>query len=79
MVSSKQIDVLHWVKNYIETDEWGQAPTVREVGAAFGLSSPATAQYHLHQLEKAGLIKRGNSWRRMRLTEQGQSLIAEKG
>jgi repressor LexA len=35
----------------------GQAPTVREVGALVGLSSPATVQKHLKSLEQAGYLE----------------------
>ncbi len=42
----------------------GYPPTVREIGAAVGLCSPASVQSHLSSLEAKGLIRRGNSKRR---------------
>ena len=36
----------------------GYPPSVREIGSAIGLSSPATVHSHLHKLEEAGYIKR---------------------
>ena len=39
----------------------GYPPTVREIGKAMGLSSPATVQVHLDTLEEKGYIKRGDS------------------
>lgn len=42
----------------------GYPPTVREIGAAVGLCSPASVQSHLAALEAKGLIRRGQSKRR---------------
>lgn len=42
----------------------GYPPTVREIGLAVGLSSPASVQSHLAQLEAKGYIRRGTSKRR---------------
>ncbi|MFF7474585.1 LexA family protein [Streptomyces sp. NPDC008092] len=41
----------------------GFPPTLREIGAAVGLSSPASVVYHLDQLEKRGLVKKSASGR----------------
>jgi repressor LexA len=42
----------------------GYPPTVREIGVAVGLSSPASVQGHLALLEERGLIRRGVAKRR---------------
>ena len=42
----------------------GYPPTVREIGAAVGLLSPASVQGHLSALEEMGYIRRGNAKRR---------------
>lgn len=42
----------------------GYPPTVREIGAAVGLCSPASVQGHLSTLEAAGYIRRGTAKRR---------------
>jgi repressor LexA len=42
----------------------GYPPTVREIGAAVGLSSPASVQGHLSTLEAMGLVRRGSAKRR---------------
>jgi repressor LexA len=42
----------------------GYPPTVREIGAAVGLSSPASVQGHLSALEAMGYVRRGSSKRR---------------
>ncbi len=39
----------------------GYSPTVREIGAAANLRSPATTHFHLTQLEEKGFIKKDNS------------------
>lgn len=41
----------------------GYSPSVREIAAAVGLSSPASAKFHLRKLQEAGLItmKEGKS------------------
>jgi repressor LexA len=45
-------------------NEQGYPPTVREIGARVGLTSPATVQGHLASLEAQGYIRRGASKRR---------------
>jgi repressor LexA len=42
----------------------GYPPTVREIGAAVGLCSPASVQGHLSTLEAGGYIRRGTAKRR---------------
>jgi repressor LexA len=42
----------------------GYPPTVREIGAAVGLCSPASVQGHLTALEAMGYIRRGSAKRR---------------
>jgi repressor LexA len=44
--------------------EQGYPPTVREIGVAVGLCSPASVQSHLASLEAQGYIRRGASKRR---------------
>ena len=39
----------------------GYSPTVREIGAAANLNSPATIHFHLKKLEEKGFIKKDNS------------------
>ncbi|MBR2603694.1 MAG: transcriptional repressor LexA [Bacilli bacterium] len=55
----KQNLVLDYLKRSIAKN--GYPPTVREIGKALDLSSPATVQAHLNTLEAKGYIKRGNS------------------
>lgn len=55
----KQNLVLDFLKRSIAKN--GYPPTVREIGKALDLSSPATVQAHLNTLETKGYIKRGDS------------------
>ncbi len=58
-ITRRQEDVLDYIKKYIV--EHGYPPATREIGAALGLSSPATVHTHLKKLEDAGYIKKTNS------------------
>ncbi len=46
--------ILEFVDRFVQ--ENGYAPSVREIGAAVGLSSTASVSYHLHQLQDKGLL-----------------------
>ena len=46
--------ILAFVEEFIR--ENGYAPSVREIGAAVGLSSTASVTYHLRQLQEKGLM-----------------------
>ncbi len=58
-LTQRQEEVLNFLKKYIA--EKGYPPTVREIGKALGLSSPATVQVHLKHLKDAGIIKNSNN------------------
>ena len=53
--SDKQQQILSFVSRF--TRENGYAPSVREIGAAVGLSSTASVSYHLHNLQEQGLLQ----------------------
>lgn len=55
-LTKRQDDVLDFVKSYIASH--GYPPTVREIGAAIGVSSPATVQAHLESLAEKGFIRK---------------------
>lgn len=55
-LTKRQEDVLDFVKSYIASH--GYPPTVREIGAAIGVSSPATVQAHLESLAEKGFIRK---------------------
>lgn len=55
-ITKKQDKVLTFIKKFVV--ENGYPPSVREIGAGLGLSSPATVHTHLTKLEKAGCIRK---------------------
>jgi len=58
-ITKRQEDVLQYIKKYVV--DHGFPPSTREIGAALGLSSPATVHTHLKKLEDAGCIRKTNS------------------
>ena len=58
-ITKRQEDVLKFIKKYIV--EHGYPPSIREIGEALGLSSPATVHSHLNRLVKNGYLKKTNS------------------
>ena len=55
-MASRNQAILDYLKDYITRN--GYAPSVRELGAAFGWTSPSTAQARLRQLVNEGSIVR---------------------
>lgn len=55
-LNKRQIEVLTYIKQALRKQ--GYPPTVREIGQAVGLKSPATVHGHLRTLEEKGYIKR---------------------
>ena len=58
-LTKRQNDVLSFIKKYIA--KHGYPPTIREICAGVGLSSPATVFVHIKNLEKDGYIKSSNN------------------
>lgn len=54
-LTKRQQDVLKYIKEFIVKK--GYPPTVREIGEALGLSSPATTHSHITQLKNKGYIR----------------------
>lgn len=57
--SNKSQMILDFIREF--TQENGFAPSVREIGAAVGLSSTASVSYHIQQLKEKGLISNPTS------------------
>ena len=57
--SNKAEQILDYVNQFIQ--EYGYAPSVREIGAAVGLRSTASVSYHLQQLQEKGLLQGSGS------------------
>ena len=76
-LTKKQDEVLDYLKKYIA--EHGYPPAVREIGAALGLSSPATVQAHLNHLKDAGVIKNSsNKFRTIEILVENEYLEQEE-
>ncbi len=58
-LTQRQQQILDYI--IMEVKSKGYPPSVREIGAAVGLSSSSTVHSHLSALEKKGLIKRDPS------------------
>jgi repressor LexA len=70
-LTEKQERVYEFIKDKIMNRGYG--PTVREIGSAFGISSPNGVMCHLKALEKKGLITRESYMSRaIQLTDQPQ-------
>ncbi|MET7928300.1 helix-turn-helix domain-containing protein [Streptomyces sp. NPDC005349] len=54
-VTERQRSVLAAIRAHIA--DHGEAPTVREIAAAVGLSSPSSVLYQLRRLEEAGVLR----------------------
>lgn len=58
-LTNRQKEVLDFLKKIIADKKY--PPTVREIGEALGLNSPATVHSHLGKLEEKGYIKKNGS------------------
>lgn len=58
-LTKRQSDTLNFIKEYIVSH--GYPPTVREIGSALNVSSPATTQVHLDRLAEKGYIRKSNT------------------
>ncbi|MFA5409108.1 MAG: transcriptional repressor LexA [Bacilli bacterium] len=58
-LTPRQEETLQFIKEGIAKK--GYPPTVREIGKFLGLSSPATIQVHLSNLEEKGYIRKGGN------------------
>ncbi|WP_405999604.1 LexA family protein [Streptomyces sp. NBC_00829] len=65
-LTERQSSILRCVTEWIA--EYGEGPTIREIGARVGLSSTSSVAYQLRRMEEAGVISRtGRRWRSCRL------------
>lgn len=58
-LSPRQQAILDYIKDH--TQSAGYPPTIREIGDAVNLTSSASVQYQLDNLESKGLIRRGGN------------------
>jgi len=70
-LTKRQEEILSFIKEFMVKN--GYPPTVREIGEALGLSSPATIQSHLNNLVDKGVIKKdGQKNRAMELLVENE-------
>lgn len=55
-LTDQQERIIAFIRHRIE--ERGEAPTLTEIGAAFGLRSRASVHWHLERIEQQGAIIR---------------------
>ena len=67
--SNKSEMILDYVNQFVQ--EYGYAPSIREIGEAVGLRSTASVSYHLHQLQEKGLLVSPGSKGRKRAISTG--------
>ncbi len=69
-LNEKQTEILNVIRRWI--GEKGYSPSIRELCAEVGLSSPSTIHAHLRELEKQGCITRSDGkTRSIVLTDEG--------
>lgn len=68
MINHKQKRIFNYIKGYLLIT--GDAPTMREIGKEFGMSSSASVHFQLKTLEHEGLIKRSRKHRGIEVVEQ---------
>ncbi len=74
-LTKRQKEILDFIEDRIHRD--GYAPTLEEIGEAFGLRSMATVHKHVSNLEAKGLIRRKwNHSRAIELVQQRKSVAA---
>lgn len=76
--TERQIAILAFIfVNYLER---GWAPTLREIGAKFGIKSTNGVNDHLRALERRGFLRRQRHLARaMAVTMEAQDILDERG
>jgi repressor LexA len=75
-LSERQKKIVEFLSEYVE--ENGYPPSIREIGAAAGISSTSVVSYNLKRLEDKGLIRRDREVSRgLKLAAAGQQMIPQ--
>ncbi|MFB7757920.1 hypothetical protein ACFC18_51530 [Streptomyces sp. NPDC056121] len=53
-LTERQERIVRCIREWVA--ETGEYPTVREIGAGVGLSSPSSVLYHLRRMEAQGIL-----------------------
>ena len=60
--TDRQVQILRVIRNWIA--DYGDRPSIRQIGERVGLSSSSSVAYQLGRLEDLGLVSRtGRRWR----------------
>lgn len=73
--SDRQRQIYEFILDY--RARTGYPPSVREIADAVGLKSPSTVQFHLDEMERAGLLSRGGGKTRAISLPEDASRAAE--
>lgn len=81
-LSDRQNNILEYVWNYMQKHD--RPPTIREIGAAVGISSTSVVNYNLNKLRERGYIQRESevsrglslTWKASSLFEQVEKVVA---
>ena len=58
-MSERQKEIYEYIKSFIS--EYKYSPSIREIGKAVGLKSPATVHVHLDKMRENGFIDFANA------------------
>ncbi|MFF1395986.1 hypothetical protein ACFVZD_19485 [Streptomyces sp. NPDC058287] len=61
-LTERQERIVRCIREWVA--ETGEYPTVREIGAGVGLSSPSSVLYHLRRMEARGVVVRDDGRQR---------------
>lgn len=75
-VSPRQFDVLRVIHAHVE--EYGYAPSIREIAERIGISAHAGVAQHLHALKRKGMVTLGGRARACALTESGLRAVRKR-
>ena len=77
MAKDRQELILEFITNY--TDEYGYAPTIREICDGVGLKSPSTVHGHIERLKRDGkLDKADTKTRTIKVSKKESETFTEK-
>jgi repressor LexA len=73
-ISPKRAQILEYINDFLARK--GYPPSVREIGEAVGLNSPASVQSHLNKLKELGLLSRvANKTRAISLSDHASNKV----
>lgn len=75
-LTTRQRQILEYIRSFLQ--EKGYSPSVREIGAAIGLSSTSTVHSYLHKLRAWGYLQQdGQHKRTLRLLDERKLIVTD--